>query len=167
MPKRDDRMRSRVVIRNAKVGGHMRIRSTTSVTVENSHAEGDIRVEVENDAAPRVPLDDEETIQIARRESKPGFFQIDFHRDSVEGKVGGVCAGLGNDFNINPLWFRILFITIFMVGPGFVLYVLAWILLPDKQLPPRQAAKVLPPDRDEVPQELRDAWREVNEITKN
>ncbi len=45
--------------------------------------------------------------------------------------VAGVCAGLGNYFNISAIWFRLLFaLTACIGGLGVVLYIILWIVIP-------------------------------------
>jgi signal transduction histidine kinase/phage shock protein PspC (stress-responsive transcriptional regulator) len=52
-------------------------------------------------------------------------------RDPEHGMVGGVCAGLGAHFDIDPLLLRIAFgATTLASGVGLVAYLLAWIILP-------------------------------------
>jgi signal transduction histidine kinase len=47
------------------------------------------------------------------------------------GYVGGVCAGLGEYFAIDPIVFRIAFVVLAALGgSGIALYVLAWALVP-------------------------------------
>jgi phage shock protein PspC (stress-responsive transcriptional regulator) len=50
----------------------------------------------------------------------------------TKGKIiGGVCAGLGEYFDIDPTWIRILFVlTIFAQGVGLLAYLVAWIVIP-------------------------------------
>jgi phage shock protein PspC (stress-responsive transcriptional regulator) len=50
-------------------------------------------------------------------------------------KIAGVCGGLGEYFNIDPLIFRIIFLFLLLGGgTGFILYVLLWILVPDNNI---------------------------------
>ena len=53
-------------------------------------------------------------------------------RDRV---LGGVCAGLGRRFGIDPWVARLLFLLILMVVPGsqILIYPLLWILMPSEQ----------------------------------
>ena len=45
--------------------------------------------------------------------------------------IGGVCGGLGEYFEIDPVIFRIIFLVlIFLAGGGFLLYVILWIIVP-------------------------------------
>jgi phage shock protein C len=46
--------------------------------------------------------------------------------------VAGVCSGLGAYFGLDPVVFRIAFVVLtFIGGIGLLLYVLAWILIPE------------------------------------
>jgi phage shock protein PspC (stress-responsive transcriptional regulator) len=52
-------------------------------------------------------------------------------RDPERGMIGGVCAGLGAHFDIDPLLLRIAFgATTLASGIGLIAYLLAWMLLP-------------------------------------
>ena len=47
--------------------------------------------------------------------------------------VAGVCGGLGDYFDIDPVIFRIAFVVLaFVGGAGFLLYPAAWLLLPEE-----------------------------------
>ncbi len=49
--------------------------------------------------------------------------------------IGGVCGGLGAFFGISAWWFRILFLILLLPGglPGFLPYVILWIVIPPKR----------------------------------
>jgi phage shock protein PspC (stress-responsive transcriptional regulator) len=48
-------------------------------------------------------------------------------------KIAGVCAGLGDYFDVDPVLFRLLFvISIFFGGVGLLVYVVMWILVPEQ-----------------------------------
>ena len=52
-------------------------------------------------------------------------------RDQKRKILGGVCAGLGNYFSIDPLWFRLLFAALlFAGGVTALIYVIMWIIVP-------------------------------------
>ena len=63
-------------------------------------------------------------------------------RDRV---LGGVCAGLGRRFGIDPWVARLLFLLILMVVPGsqILIYPLLWILMPSEQ--PAMGPGIPPP----------------------
>jgi phage shock protein PspC (stress-responsive transcriptional regulator) len=52
-------------------------------------------------------------------------------RDQKRKILGGVCAGLGNYFNIDPLWIRLLFALLFFAyGITLFVYIIMWIIVP-------------------------------------
>jgi phage shock protein PspC (stress-responsive transcriptional regulator) len=54
------------------------------------------------------------------------------YRDKENSMLGGVMAGLGHYFGVDPLWLRIIMVILFFgFGTGLVLYVILWILVPE------------------------------------
>ncbi len=52
-------------------------------------------------------------------------------RDPDDHLVGGICAGIANYFDINPVWIRLAFaISFAFAGSGFILYIILWIVIP-------------------------------------
>lgn len=48
-------------------------------------------------------------------------------------KIAGVCGGLAKYFNIDPTLVRIIFLVLlFMVGGGFLIYLIIWICAPEE-----------------------------------
>ncbi|MBA4506212.1 PspC domain-containing protein [Corynebacterium sanguinis] len=47
--------------------------------------------------------------------------------------IAGVCGGVANYFNIDPVLVRIIFIVLILAGilPGVLLYIAAWIIMPE------------------------------------
>lgn len=53
------------------------------------------------------------------------------YRDEANGSVGGVCAGLGWFFGIDPVLVRIAFVLLVILGgSGILLYIILWIVIP-------------------------------------
>ena len=57
--------------------------------------------------------------------------------------LGGVCAGIGRRFNMDPWMARLLFVLVLMVVPGsqILVYPILWILMPSEETvwaPPQQ-----------------------------
>lgn len=53
------------------------------------------------------------------------------YRDQKRKILGGVCAGLGNYFNVDPLWIRLLFAALlFVYGITALIYIVMWIIVP-------------------------------------
>lgn len=47
--------------------------------------------------------------------------------------IGGVCGGLGEYFNIDPVIFRIIFVILALAkGVGLLAYVICWIAIPQR-----------------------------------
>jgi phage shock protein PspC (stress-responsive transcriptional regulator) len=46
----------------------------------------------------------------------------------------GVCGGLANFFGISAFWFRLAFLIALIPGgiPGFLLYLVLWIIIPNE-----------------------------------
>jgi phage shock protein C len=52
-------------------------------------------------------------------------------RSSTDKKIGGVCAGLADYFDIDPTIVRVLwFLAVFCAGTGLLAYFILWIVLP-------------------------------------
>ena len=58
-----------------------------------------------------------------------------FYRDPENRMLGGVCSGLGDYFNVDPVLVRILFlIAFFGLGIGLLVYIALWILTPEAEV---------------------------------
>ncbi len=56
-----------------------------------------------------------------------------FYRSSTDQKIGGVCGGLAEYFDIDPLLVRIAFLVLlFGFGTGLLAYIILWILAPKR-----------------------------------
>lgn len=56
------------------------------------------------------------------------------YRDTQNGNIGGVCAGLADYFNLDVTLIRALFLVALIgFGSGFVLYLILWVVIPDKK----------------------------------
>ena len=62
------------------------------------------------------------------------FAQQGLVRPREDRVLGGVCAGLGRRFGIDPWPARLLFVLVLMVLPGsqILAYPILWILMPDE-----------------------------------
>lgn len=54
------------------------------------------------------------------------------YRDTDNGVMGGVLAGLGQYFGVDPLWVRLVFVVLLFVsfGTGIIVYFILWIIIP-------------------------------------
>jgi len=56
----------------------------------------------------------------------------DLCRSQTDRVLGGVCGGLGNYFDIDPILFRVLFFVFGFAFIGLLFYSLLWIVLPQE-----------------------------------
>jgi phage shock protein C len=56
------------------------------------------------------------------------------YRSTSNKMIAGVCAGIAEYFNIDPVIVRIIAVLLLLPGglPGFVPYVILWIIVPKK-----------------------------------
>jgi phage shock protein C len=60
--------------------------------------------------------------------------QSRLYRSQQDNVIAGVCGGLGNYLNTDPLVFRILFVVAFLVGgSGLLVYIILWIAIPEEE----------------------------------
>ena len=54
-----------------------------------------------------------------------------FYLSTTDKKIGGVCGGIADYFDIDPLLVRILFLFLFFgLGTGLLLYLVIWLVAP-------------------------------------
>jgi len=57
------------------------------------------------------------------------------YRSMTDKRVAGVCGGLAKYFNIDPTLVRLAFVFLALAGgPGFLIYLIMWIVLPCEPL---------------------------------
>ena len=55
------------------------------------------------------------------------------YRSTTDKVIGGVCGGLGNYLNIDPVIVRILFVLLAVFGgSGVLVYIILWIVVPEQ-----------------------------------
>jgi phage shock protein C len=51
-------------------------------------------------------------------------------------RIGGVCAGIANYLDVDPILVRVLWVVaVFCVGTGLLAYLVAWIIIPNEPYP--------------------------------
>lgn len=56
------------------------------------------------------------------------------YRSRENRMIAGICGGLGEYFEIDPTFIRLLWIlAIFVMGGGILAYLIAWIVIPKKE----------------------------------
>lgn len=56
------------------------------------------------------------------------------YRSKNERVLGGICAGLGEHLGVDPTVIRLLWaaLSLLSLGTGIIVYILAWIIIPEK-----------------------------------
>ena len=62
--------------------------------------------------------------------------QSRLYRSQSNSVIAGVCGGLGDSLNVDPILFRVLFLLALIIGgSGFIVYLILWIVLPLEEIP--------------------------------
>jgi phage shock protein C len=60
------------------------------------------------------------------------------YRSRDERMLAGVCGGLAQFFGIDPTIMRLIFVVLaLMGGPGLLIYIIMWIVVPEEPVGPR------------------------------
>ena len=54
------------------------------------------------------------------------------YRSKTDSKIAGICSGIGDYFEIDPVIIRLLFLLGFFLGGGLIVYIIGWIVIPLK-----------------------------------
>ncbi len=53
-------------------------------------------------------------------------------RSNHDKKIAGVCSGIAEYFNVDPTVVRLIFlVATLMGGPGLLLYIILWVVMPE------------------------------------
>jgi phage shock protein C len=53
------------------------------------------------------------------------------YRSRTERMIAGVCGGLANYFNMDPVWVRVIFLVLLIAaGSTLLVYLLLWLIVP-------------------------------------
>ncbi len=91
-------------------------------------------------------------------------------RDSENAYLGGVSSGFGHYLGIDPLWIRITWIVLVLVGFGspILIYILLWILVPEAlSTSDKLSMKGKPVNIDNIQQKVKEGFENVADTVKN
>lgn len=72
------------------------------------------------------------------------------YRSRTDKVIGGVCGGLGEYFNVDPTFIRIIAVLlVFAKGVGFLAYLIAWIIIPRE--PVAEGGEAVQPSDEKSP----------------
>ncbi len=80
-------------------------------------------------------------------------------RSRMNKMLGGVCGGLGDYFNLDPVLIRVIFVAgTFVTGIGLLAYILLWIIVPFEPVVTSNAAsfdQTIPPGEPQPAHQVR------------
>jgi len=83
-------------------------------------------------------------------------------RSRKDRMIAGVCGGLGDYLEIDPLWIRLFFVLLlFATGSGLLLYLILWILIPEEGKVYTSPKEVLEEGVQEVAETARQAGEAI------
>ena len=89
-------------------------------------------------------------------------------RDPENRIIGGVSSGLAAYFNIDPLWIRLLFVVLFFSGPGILIYIIMWIVVPKANTTAEKLRmRGEPVNISNIQRSIRDEMRGVEDSARN
>ena len=78
------------------------------------------------------------------------------YRSQRERIIGGVAGGIGEYFDIDPVWVRLAFILlVFAGGSGLIAYIILWLIVP------RQSSQATP--RDAIRENIQDIKQDLKQ----
>jgi phage shock protein PspC (stress-responsive transcriptional regulator) len=97
-----------------------------------------------------------------------GYRRRRVYRDADNRVIGGVCSGIANYFDIDPLWLRLaLGISFFIFGSGFLLYLILWIAIPEaKTTAEKLEMRGEPINIDNIKKSFNDEFEKFNDNSK-
>ena len=54
------------------------------------------------------------------------------YRNNTAYKIAGICSGIGDYFEIDPVIIRLVFLLGLFLGGGLIVYIIGWIIIPEK-----------------------------------
>lgn len=91
------------------------------------------------------------------------------YRDTENGMIGGVLAGLGHYFGIDKVWLRIFFLILFFAwGTGVLAYIILWIVMPEAKTTAEKLEMTGEPVTiSNIEKKVREEFEAVSEKFKN
>ena len=73
------------------------------------------------------------------------------YRSPAERRIAGICGGLAEYFNVDPVLVRVIFVVLFLLsGIGLLAYIILWLVIPVRERREGET-EVITPDGTETP----------------
>jgi phage shock protein C len=84
-------------------------------------------------------------------------------RSETDKMIAGVCGGLAEYLNLDPVWVRLLFVLLlFASGIGAPIYLVLWVIMPREELAGKPGSAVLQDNFDDLSQTVSDKVGRLN-----
>lgn len=90
------------------------------------------------------------------------------YRSSKDKILGGVCAGIAEYFNIDPVIIRVVFVLIFLAeGVGLMIYVILWIIVPEQKSLDKDTDEIIKENSKEIEENVKKVTKGLKKETKS
>ena len=72
------------------------------------------------------------------------------YRSRSERMIAGICAGLGQYLGTDPTVIRLVFVLLAVLGPGVIIYLIAWLIVPEEPLAKDEVITVTTEEKTEA-----------------
>ncbi len=90
------------------------------------------------------------------------------YRSPTERRIAGVCGGLAEYFNVDPILVRVIFVVLFLLsGIGLLAYIILWLVLSVRAKEEGTVEVITPGGQEEVVSEPSKTEEKVKEMKKH
>ena len=73
-----------------------------------------------------------------------------FYRSPTDHRIAGVCGGLAEYFNVDPVLVRVIFVVLLFSGVGLLAYLILWLVVPVREKEEGTVEVITPAGREKV-----------------
>ena len=90
------------------------------------------------------------------------------YRSEKDKIIGGVCAGIADYFNIDPVIIRIIFvIALITEGLGLMVYIVLWIVLPSERSKKEKSKEIVEENTEEIISDIKEVTKGLKKEIKS
>jgi phage shock protein C len=86
------------------------------------------------------------------------------YRSRTDSVIGGVCGGLAEYFNIDPVIVRVVAVLLLFSGAGFIAYLILWLVVPLQGTDAAQPRDTIQANANEIKETAEGIGQEVREV---
>jgi phage shock protein C len=91
-----------------------------------------------------------------------------FYRSEKDKIIGGVCAGIADYLNIDPVVIRIIFVVALLTeGFGLMLYIILWIVIPSENSKKESNKEIVEENTEEIVTNLKGVTKGLKKEIKS